>query len=271
MALTRDRIPQGWDEAAVTYDKIAFPVTSQYAREAVDMLGVSPGDRVLDVAAGSGAATFAAIQAGADVVATDFAPKMVELLHARARESGMTLEALVMDGQSLEFPDSTFDKVISVFGLIFFPERGKGMSEMFRVLKPGGSAAIVSWSTPERTWPISFWGSTLYELMPELPRPTEPPAVYSLSDPDRFEDEMKQAGFSGVTITPIIHTFPGSSPQQFWDDFHAASPVFTMLGETLGDRIGEYEEAIIEKLREKGGDGKFEIDSEALVAIGTKE
>lgn len=271
MSLTLDRMPEGWDETSVTYDKVVFPITSRYASEVVNLLGVQEGHRLLDVAAGSGAATLAAIEAGAQVVATDFAPKMIDRLRLRLAEAGVSdVEAMVMDGQDLKFADGTFDRAMSVFGVIFFPDRVKGMSEMRRVLKDGGRAAIASWSAGEKTWPLSVWGATLRELIPDLPQPPEPPAIFSLADPSKFEAEMKEAGFNDVQVTPVTLTFDAASAEAYWDDFHAASPVFITMMQILGDRIDEYKETIIGKFRERFGDGPVSAASEALVAVGTK-
>lgn len=268
--LTLDRIPQGWDEASDGYDRIAFPITSRYARSGLEIMGVSEGDRLLDVAAGTGAASISAAEMGAEVVATDFSPKMIERLRARMAEAGTTeIETMVMDGQDLKFADSTFDKCISVFGLIFFPDRSKGFREMWRVLRPGGKAAVLSWSVPERTWPLSVWGMTLRELLPDLPQPKEPPAVYSLKDPEQLKAEMSQAGFQ-TEVVPVTHTFDAASAEAFWDGWHQASPVFTALQQQLEGRLDEFRESLISKVRERFGDGPVSAESEALVAVGTK-
>ena len=270
MPLTADRIPKGWDDDAEAYDRVAFPVTSQYATEAVRQLEVKPGDSVLDVAAGSGAATVAALEQGAEVVATDFAPKMIDRLKARLGDLGLTAESIVMDGQDLRFADSTFDKAISVFGLIFFPDRLKGMKEMLRVLKPAGRAAIVSWASPDRALPLSLWGKTIVEVLPDLPPPSEPPAVFSLSDPDRFEAEMKEAGFFDVKVSTFTSTFDAKSPEDYWNDWHRASPVITTLIDALGDKLEDYKKAIIGHVRERFGSGEISMDAEALIGVGTK-
>jgi len=270
MSLTADRIPQGWDDVSDAYDEAAFPVTSKYAHEAVRLAGVQDGDVVLDVAAGSGAATMAALDEGAEVVATDFAPRMIDRLRARLSDAGLTAESIVMDGQDLRFADSTFDKVISVFGLIFFSDRLKGMREMHRVLKPGGKACVVSWSGPELTFPISLWGKAFIEVMPDLPAPSDPPAVYSLADPTRFEQEMKGAGFTKVEITSFISTWDSSSPEEFWSTWHRASPVFTTLQNSLGDRLDLYRETVISNIRERFGSGEIHMEAEAHVGIGSK-
>ena len=269
--MTRDRMPEGWDEASEAYDKVVFPITSLYAADAIEKLGVEEGHSLLDVAAGSGAATFAAVEAGAEVVATDFAPMMIDQLRKRLSESGsMNVETLVMDGQDLKFAAATFDRAISVFGFMFFPDQTKGMREMHRVLKDGGKAAIVTWADPSKTWPLSVWGATLREVLPDLPPSTEPPAIFSLSDPAVLGQKMTDAGFKDVTVTPIVHTFDSESAEAYWDEFNTASPVFTVMTQILGEKMDDYRAAIIAKFQERFGDGPISAESEALVCIGRK-
>ena len=104
---------------------------------------VSPGARVLDVAAGNGNFAIAAARIGGTVTATDFSPRMVEL--GRARSEHMPIAWLEADAESLPFPDGDFDVVASVFGAIFAPRPELVASEMFRVVRPGGIVAMVNY------------------------------------------------------------------------------------------------------------------------------
>ena len=129
------------------YDAAFAPITGNFADEALDHLGVGPGVRLIDVAAGTGAATLRAARRGASVLSTDFAPGMVDLVRERADEQGLgdRVETAVMDGQALDVDDGSFDASISMFGVIFFPDIDAGLRELARVVRPGGRGAVGAW------------------------------------------------------------------------------------------------------------------------------
>jgi ubiquinone/menaquinone biosynthesis C-methylase UbiE len=160
---TLEQIPEGWDRSAAFYDAYVASFSAKYARDALDLTGVGPGHRVIDVGAGTGALALAAAQRGADVLATDFSRGMVDWMRMKAAQLALTsFEVAEMDGQRLDVPDASFDRAFSVFGLMFFPDRKKGFAELRRVLRPGGVAAVVTWSTPcKNDGALSIYGHAL--------------------------------------------------------------------------------------------------------------
>jgi ubiquinone/menaquinone biosynthesis C-methylase UbiE len=114
------------------------------ARDLVSRAGVAPGERVLDVATGTGNAAIDAAAAGAAVTGCDLTPGLLDV--ARARDGGITwVEA---DAERLPFPDSAFDVVLSCIGAMFAPDQERTAAELTRVLRPGGRLALANW-TPE--------------------------------------------------------------------------------------------------------------------------
>ena len=87
--LSIDQKPEGWDAIAAAYDSSFASLTALFAQDALRLAGVQPGQRILDVAAGTGALSFAAAEAGADVLATDFSPGMIEYLRLKAERKGI--------------------------------------------------------------------------------------------------------------------------------------------------------------------------------------
>jgi ubiquinone/menaquinone biosynthesis C-methylase UbiE len=125
--LSPQQRPESWTGGAAAYDAEFARFTGLYAEDALRLAGVGPGTRVLDVAAGSGALSLRAARLGAEVLATDFAPGMVEVVRARFAEEGHdSCSAAVMDGQALELADDSFDAALSMFGVIFFPDIARG-------------------------------------------------------------------------------------------------------------------------------------------------
>ncbi len=120
----------------------------------LDMAGLKPGSRVLDVAAGAGDQTLdIAERVGPEgsVLATDLSPQILALAAANARQSGVSwIETLVADGEFLGVPEASFDAAVCRLGLMFFPGSPQGPAEMHRALKPGGRASAMVFSTPDQ-------------------------------------------------------------------------------------------------------------------------
>jgi ubiquinone/menaquinone biosynthesis C-methylase UbiE len=114
----------------------------------VEACGISPGQRVLDVAAGSGNVAIRAAEAGADVVAADLTPENFEAGRREARSRGVELEWVEADAEALPFGDGEFDVVTSSAGAIFAPDHQAVADELLRVCRPGGTIGMINF-TPE--------------------------------------------------------------------------------------------------------------------------
>ncbi|MDX6287596.1 MAG: hypothetical protein QOG53_3081 [Frankiales bacterium] len=130
------------------YPAVAAEVIPDLGAVLVEACGVKPGDRVLDVAAGSGNAAIPAALAGASVVASDLTPELFESGRRRAAERGANLEWQQADAEDLPFGDSEFDTVLSCVGVMFAPHHQTSADELVRVCRPGGTIGVLSW-TPE--------------------------------------------------------------------------------------------------------------------------
>jgi SAM-dependent methyltransferase len=132
----------------------------------VRALRVHAGERVLDVAGGSGNTALAAARRGADVTCTDYVPALLEHARERADAERLPLRTEVADAQQLPFPDGSFDVVTSTFGAMFAPDQEATAGELLRVLRPGGRLGMANW-TPDS------WVGELFRL---LGRYLPPPA-----------------------------------------------------------------------------------------------
>ena len=150
--LQPDQRPERWNDHVAVYQEVFEPLTNVFARRALDHLDLSPGDHLIDVAAGAGGAALIAAGRGIEVMAIDASPGMVERIAARARDAagiGFRVHTDIMDGMTLSLPNDSFDAALSVLGVVLFADADLGMREIARVLKPGGHAAIVTWTDTE--------------------------------------------------------------------------------------------------------------------------
>ena len=240
------------------------------ARQALGIMAVTPGQKVLDVAAGPGYFSILAAQVGADVLATDFAQGMVEYLRDKIQRLGIKgLRAELMDGQDLKLEDDSFDVAYSCLGIMLFPDRATGMSEFCRVLKPGGMGAIAAFTGPEGHGVQRLVMGALNRVMPDF----EPPGVdprFSLTDPDVFRDEMLSAGFSRVNMFTVRAVRPFDSPEALWSeavDAPATTAIFNALTEGQRQAMGD---VFIEQVRSEQGDGPYGAELEFRIAVGVK-
>jgi len=120
-------------------------IVGESLAEAVD---VRAGERVVDVAAGNGNATLAAARRFADVTSTDYVAALLEKGKARAKAEGLNIAFEVADAEALPFANSSFDVVLSTFGVMFAPDHTRAAGEMLRVVRDGGRIGLANW-TPE--------------------------------------------------------------------------------------------------------------------------
>ncbi len=165
--------------ASGDYARIAREVVAPLGPVLVQACAVGPGDRVLDVAAGTGNAARAAARAGADVVASDLVPELLDAGRAAAGTEGPALQWEEADAQALPFEDAGFDVVLSCIGVMFAPDHRRSADELLRTCRPGGRIGLLSW-TPE-----GFVGQMFATMRPYAPSPppgTQAPVLWGTED-----------------------------------------------------------------------------------------
>ncbi len=157
------------------YPAVATDIMQELGALLVRSAGVRRLDRVLDVAAGTGNVAIPAALTGARVVASDLTPQLLDSGRQAAEVRGAELEWRLADAEALPFQDNDFDTVLSCVGVMYAPHHQRSADEMLRVLRPGGTLGLLSW-TPE-----GFIGQ-MFEVMkpyaPALPPGTQPPPLW---------------------------------------------------------------------------------------------
>jgi ubiquinone/menaquinone biosynthesis C-methylase UbiE len=116
--------------------------------ELCESVEVTPGDRVLDVACGSGNVALAAARRFADVVGLDYVPELLKHGRERAKAEWLEVEFVEGDAENLPFEDASFDVVLSTYGAMFAPDHQRTADELLRVCRPGGRIGMGNW-TPD--------------------------------------------------------------------------------------------------------------------------
>lgn len=266
-----EQIRGAWNDIAGGFDEFVTPETTVLGDEVVRCLGLRPGTRLLDVAAGSGALSIPAARVGADVVATDLAHAMIERLNARARAEGLsTLLARTMDGHALDLDDDAFDAAVSVNGVSLFPDMARGLAELVRVTRPGGRVVIdrsrrsrSSCSSPEQCRPRFATSRRGRPTRLRCPSRRRTP-MYCTSDwPTRA------CARSGSTRSRGgWRSIPSSI---FWNVFTASNPIGAqMVARLSNEQRADVTHALEGMLRERsaGAPGAV-LRAEVNVGIGT--
>ena len=181
------------DDFAAVYEATAHRITGPVSNTALDIVGVGPSTRILDIAAGAGALSGPAAERGAAVLATDIAPGMVRRLGERLRPFHRC-GAREMDGEALAVPDASFDAAFSIFGVILFADWRRGLREQARVLRSGGKACVATWGQPPGGGPFIAMSAALRSVFPGVSPPPPPSGMIALCDADRLSAEMSAAG-----------------------------------------------------------------------------
>ena len=188
--------------------------------------GISPGQRVLDVAAGTGNVAIRAAEAGADVVASDLTPENFEAGRREARGRGVELEWVEADAQSLPFEDGEFDVVTSSVGAIFAPNHRAVADELLRVCRPAGTIGMINF-TPEGI-AAEFFG-TFARYAPPPSAEAQPPILWGSEEHVRglFGERV---GSLEMTRHEYVEKSPGG-PRAYVDFFKATfGPVIAVYG-----------------------------------------
>jgi SAM-dependent methyltransferase len=200
--------------ASGDYPAVAAELIPALGPELVRACGVRAGDRVLDVAAGSGNAAIPAAAAGANVTASDLTPELFDAGRRIAGERGVELEWAEADAEALPFADNSFDVVMSCVGAMFAPHHQATADELVRVLRPGGTIGMINW-TPE-----GFIGQLFATMKPYAPPPppsASPPPLWGDEDHVRmlFGDRVADLTARRQTVH-IDHCADPSEFREYW-------------------------------------------------------
>jgi ubiquinone/menaquinone biosynthesis C-methylase UbiE len=207
-----------YNAAADFFDHPANTFWERYGRRTIELLGLTAGERVLDVCCGTGASAIPAAQAvgpAGSVIGVDLAENLLELARTKASQYGLTnVQFESGDMTALRFEDGSFDAVVCVFGIFFVPDMEAAVRELKRVVRPSGRVAITTWG-PRLFEPVNaaFWNS-VREVRPDLYKGFNP---WDRScHEDALHSLLADGGLSRIEVLAEMDSQPINSPDDWW-------------------------------------------------------
>jgi len=235
------------------------------AETIVERLGIGAGERVLDVATGTGNGALLAAERGAVASGLDLTPKLLAVAAERAAAAGVEVDFVEGDAEALPWEGGSFDAVMSMYGVMFAPNQQRAADELVRVCRPGGRIGVAAWT------PAGAVGQLFMLLAQYLPPPPEgfqPPILWGM------EDHVRSLfAASGATVTCTLERvrFEADSVDAFLDeDEEKLGPI--ILAKRALEPEGKWPE-VRAKLAEQAAaanratDGSLLLEPEYLLSV----
>jgi len=270
---------RAWQESAPYWSKHAAIVRALFEPITGALLNAAAIDRaqlVLDVAGGAGepSVTIAKVLHGrGSVVFTDAVIKMV--LSSRAEAERATISNLVFTqclGDALPFPANTFDAVVSRLGVMLFTDPARSISEMLRVLKPGGRVALAVWHHQNVNPFFYVVANIVSRYVESQPDDPDAPGAFRFAEPGKLDRLLTDAGANAVTSSVLQFTIEAPiTPDQFWE-------LRSELSETLREKLAKLSKPELSSLSgevKKASEqffkrGSMRFPAEVLIVSGRK-
>ncbi len=260
--------PLAWNLVSAGYVEETLAHFTAYSKDALDLAKVRGTDRILDVAAGPGSLAIQAAARVADVQALDFSADMLAHLEAQLAAAGIqNVCAQEGDGQALPYDAASFDAAFSMFGLIFFPDRAKGLRELWRVLRPGGRAVVSSWQPMTR---VPVLVAVFEALAAELPNMPFGDGKGPLSDPEDMRRELSDAGFTNVEVVESVHAFDMPDIDALWASMRRSLAPLVLLEHRIGTEAFAPIAAGMQRRLREGYRGALHVEMPAWLGLGHK-
>lgn len=242
----------------------------------VDLAGVKPGSKVLDVATGIGEPAVTAarrVEPNGKVLATDISPEMLAIGRERAEKLGLqhTIEFRESDAESLKLPDKSFDAVLCRMGLMFLPNLPGALRIFYDGLVPGGKIAAAVTPSLDKVPVVNLAFLTVLNKL-NLPQPSPDTPPFHLSDPLALQNALIKAEFQHVKTENMIVTLRFDSPDSF-TEYHKAisAPIHASLAGQTTEKQNEIWQAVTEAAKSRTNPkGEVVLDNEVICCVGSR-
>ncbi len=237
---------------------------AHFGRRLVDVAGVEPGQRVLDVATGRGAVLFPAAERvgrAGEVVGIDLAEGMARAARDEATRRGLAAQIRVMDAEHLDFPDAAFDRILCGFGVMFFPHVDQALAEFRRVLKPGGRLGVSTWRVSQT--------DDLAAVLTQLGLMGPGGDALRFKEPADLERALVAAGFTNVRVLVDSATFRFADIEQYWQNARGTG-LRRWLDPLDAAQIERVKPALADRLRPYRQSDGIHLVATALLAVASR-
>ena len=225
----------GWDERHSYMERVARPVTERL----IERLAPKPGDRVLELAGGTGVVGLAVaigLRGEGRVLVSDFSEPMVDAARRHGDELGLAnVEYRVLDAEDLDLPDDSVDGVVCRWGYMLMPEPAKALGETRRVLRPDGRLSFAVFGPAEDNPWASMPAAVLTERGHMPPPEAGAPGILALGDRGRLRQLVVEAGFSDPTIDEVAFTWTYANEDDYWQFLTGVAGAISMVLGKLDD------------------------------------
>lgn len=234
----------GWGK----WDEFFMQAIAPMGEALLAAVELKPGQRVLDVATGTGEPGLTAAERvrPGEVIGVDISESMVGLARENAARRNVTnYRAEVQEASALPYPDGHFDAIVCRLGIMFFGDMPATLSELRRVLKPAGRIAFSSWAEPPSNPWASLTGGIVSRLLDLPPAPEDAPGFYRFSNPGKFKSTLAAAGFGSPETREAIGTLHFDSAANYWEFMtDVVAPIVKALQEATPEKRREAQETV---------------------------
>jgi SAM-dependent methyltransferase len=255
--------------ASGNYHAVVTDLVAPVGQALVDAATIKRGDLVLDVAAGSGNVAIPAARAGAQVIASDLTPELLEVGQKWAAELGIQLTWETADAEALPYRDDKFDAVLSALGVMFAPHHQTAADELARVCRPDGTIGLVSWT------PAGFIGQMFATMKPYAPPPppgAQPPPLWGSEDHVRelLGDQVDQVHTEKRNLRVTYFATPEAFRDYFKINYGPTISTYRFIADDP-DRVAALDQDLVELGRSFDvGTGSTVLDWEYLIFTARK-
>jgi ubiquinone/menaquinone biosynthesis C-methylase UbiE len=268
-ALQRRVQRYGWDKAATYYQNSWQEQLKSAHDKLFSIAKINPGEKIIDVACGTGLISFRALHATGDngfVLGTDISDKMVEITNEAARKNNMTnIKFERMDAEELKVNDDEFDIALCALGLMYVPNPVNALKEMCRVLKPGSRCAVAVWGKRS----CCGWAD-IFEIVDKRVSSEVCPMFFNTGNEGMLEKSFEAAGFSNITIERISSSLHYSTAEKACSAAFEGGPVALVYFKFSDDVKKEVQHEYLASIEQYRKGNSYSVPGEFVVGIGIK-